>query len=46
MDQWKWMEYHVLTDMPIKEIAAREGVTIDAVKGWERLAKRRLMNTA
>ncbi|MBP1970758.1 RNA polymerase sigma factor (sigma-70 family) [Virgibacillus natechei] len=46
VNQWKWMHYYILLDMPIKEIATREGVSINAVKGWARLAKRRLMNTA
>ncbi|WP_373893777.1 hypothetical protein [Virgibacillus sp. CBA3643] len=44
VNQWKWMKYHILMDMPIKEIAVREGVLIDTVKGWARLARPRLMN--
>jgi len=32
----------VIEDLSIKEVAAREKVTVDAVKNWGRLAKRKL----
>lgn len=41
-NQWKWVNYYVVQDLSQKEIAEREGVSIDAVKGWSREARRKL----
>lgn len=38
-NQMKWFILFVLQDLSVKEIAEKEGVTIDAVKNWARLAK-------
>jgi len=42
-NQQKWFDSYVIQDLSVKEIAVREGVTVDAVKNWGRLAKRKLM---
>ncbi|WP_154657293.1 RNA polymerase sigma factor [Pontibacillus marinus] len=42
-NQRKWFDGFVIEDLSIKEIALREQVTVDAVKNWGRLAKRKLM---
>ncbi|MBB6454559.1 RNA polymerase sigma factor (sigma-70 family) [Salirhabdus euzebyi] len=34
-----WFTSFVLNDLSVKEIAENEGVTVDAVKNWARLAK-------
>ncbi|MGY0691355.1 sigma-70 family RNA polymerase sigma factor [Virgibacillus sp. FSP13] len=44
VNQWKWIDFYILRDLSIKEIAEQEGVTVDAVKGWARQAKRKLKN--
>ncbi|MEN1969852.1 sigma-70 family RNA polymerase sigma factor [Lentibacillus sp. N15] len=41
-NQWKWVKYHIIEDMPLTEIAKQEGVTVDAVKSWRKTAKKRL----
>lgn len=40
--QMKWFQLFILEDLSVKEIADREGVTIDTVKNWGRLAKQKL----
>src|SRR5699024_1845529 len=40
--QWKWVYHYIILEMPVKAIAAKEGVTVDAVKGWGREARRKL----
>eukprot|EP00130_Batrachochytrium_dendrobatidis_P008677 XP_006683552.1 hypothetical protein BATDEDRAFT_93309 [Batrachochytrium dendrobatidis JAM81] len=42
--QWKWVQYYIIEDMSLKEIAAQEGVSIEAVKSWAKEAKKRLRN--
>ncbi|RDW21399.1 hypothetical protein CWR48_03065 [Oceanobacillus arenosus] len=42
--QWKWVQYYIIEDMSLKDIAAQEGVSIEAVKSWAKEAKRRLRN--
>lgn len=42
-NQIKWLNSYVILDLSVKEIAEREGVTVDAVKNWGRLAKQKLM---
>ncbi|WP_090236158.1 sigma-70 family RNA polymerase sigma factor [Lentibacillus halodurans] len=41
-NQWKWVRHHLIEDMPIREIAEQEGVTIEAVKSWGKGARRTL----
>lgn len=45
-NQWKWVHYHIMLDMAIKDIALQENTTIDAVKGWGRLARKKLSSEA
>ncbi|TFJ92101.1 hypothetical protein [Lentibacillus salicampi] len=33
-NQWKWVQFYIMDDMSLKEIARQEGVTIEAVKSW------------
>lgn len=40
--QWCWVEGSIIKGLTNKEIAAREGVTEEAVKSWSRSAKERL----
>lgn len=40
--QWKWVYYYIILEMPVKSIAAREGVTEDAVKSWGKQARKKL----
>lgn len=41
-NQWKWVKYYIMDDLPLKEIAEQEGVTMEAVKSWGKTAKKRL----
>lgn len=41
-NQWKWVEYYIIERMSIKEIAAKEGVSADAVKSWGREVRKKL----
>ncbi|WP_163969580.1 sigma-70 family RNA polymerase sigma factor [Oceanobacillus halotolerans] len=43
-NQWKWVYYAIILEMPQKEIAQQEGVTVEAVKSWAKTAKRKLRN--
>lgn len=43
-NQWKWVEGHIIKEMPLKEIAEQEEVTVEAVKTWAKTAKKRLRN--
>lgn len=40
--QWTWLKYYIFENMPIREIAAQEGVTVEAVKSWGKEAKKKL----
>ena len=40
--QWTWVVYFVIKEYPLKEIAAQEEVTIEAVKSWAKEARRKL----
>ncbi|HLR08764.1 MAG TPA: sigma-70 family RNA polymerase sigma factor [Bacillota bacterium] len=40
--QWKWVQFYIIEDMPVKEIAKQEGVTVEAVKSWGKEARRKL----
>ncbi|MFA1820147.1 sigma-70 family RNA polymerase sigma factor [Virgibacillus oceani] len=41
-NQWNWVYYYIIVGMPLKEIAALKGVSVDAVKSWGREARRKL----
>lgn len=41
-NQWKWVKHYITEGMKLKEIAAQEGVSVDAVKSWGREARRKL----
>ncbi|WP_047984284.1 sigma-70 family RNA polymerase sigma factor [Ornithinibacillus californiensis] len=41
-NQWKWVDYYIIQGLSQKEIADREGVSIDAVKSWAREARKKL----
>ncbi|ASF40803.1 hypothetical protein CEH05_17230 [Halobacillus halophilus] len=45
-NQWKWIYYSIIHDFSVDQIAAREGVTRDAVKNWGRHARKRLENSS
>jgi len=40
--QWQWVEYFIIADLTIQEIAEIESVSADAVKSWGREARRKL----
>ncbi|WP_188454785.1 sigma-70 family RNA polymerase sigma factor [Virgibacillus oceani] len=40
-NQWKWVYYFIVQDMSIKDIAAQEGKTADAVKSWGKQVKKK-----
>ncbi|WP_164671171.1 sigma-70 family RNA polymerase sigma factor [Virgibacillus doumboii] len=41
-NQWKWVYYHIIEDMPYKDIAITENTTVDAVKSWGKQVKKKL----
>jgi len=41
-NQWKWVRQYALEGMSLKEIAEKEGTTVEAVKSWARQARRKL----
>jgi|SRR5690625_2973819 len=40
--QWKWVYYYVILGYSLREIAERENVTIEAVKGWAKMTRKKL----
>ncbi|KGX86353.1 RNA polymerase sigma factor [Pontibacillus litoralis] len=42
VNQMKWFNGFILQDLAVKDIARKEGVSINAVKNWARLAKQKL----
>lgn len=40
--QWKWLKYYIIEDLTIKEIAEQEEVSVEAVKGWAKEARKKL----
>ncbi|MHA6250816.1 sigma-70 family RNA polymerase sigma factor [Oceanobacillus sp. CAU 1775] len=40
--QWKWVQYYIIEDISLKEIAEKENVSVEAVKGWAKEARRKL----
>lgn len=41
-NQWRWVQHYIIEDMPIKEIAQLENVSIHAVKSWGREVRKKL----
>jgi RNA polymerase sigma factor (sigma-70 family) len=41
-NQWKWVDYYVIQGLSQKEIAEKEGVSVDAIKSWSREARKKL----
>ncbi|WP_029270227.1 sigma-70 family RNA polymerase sigma factor [Virgibacillus alimentarius] len=41
-NQWKWVASFIILELPLKEIARREGVTVEAVKSWGKQARKKL----
>ncbi|SES62070.1 RNA polymerase sigma factor, sigma-70 family [Oceanobacillus limi] len=41
-NQWKWVYYAIIQEMPQKEIAEAEQVSINTVKSWGREARKKL----
>lgn len=41
-NQWKWLYYAVINEMPLKEIAIQENTTVEAVKSWGKQVRRKL----
>ncbi|MFD1039797.1 sigma-70 family RNA polymerase sigma factor [Virgibacillus byunsanensis] len=44
INQWKWVYYFVIQDLPVKEIAKLEDTTADAVKSWGKEVRKKLRN--
>ncbi len=42
--QWKWIDYYIIQDMSVEEIAVRENVHVEAVKSWGRGVRKKLQN--
>lgn len=42
--QWKWVQYYIIEDKSLKEIAEQEKVSVEAVKSWAKEVKRKLRN--
>lgn len=43
--QWKWVYWYIIHGYAVKEIAAIEGTTEDAVKNWGKEVKRKLRDS-
>lgn len=41
-NQWKWVAYFIIENMTVKEIAEQEGVSMEAVKSWGKMVRRKL----
>jgi len=41
-NQRKWVYYAIIRDLPLKEIARKEDVTVEAVKSWGKQARKKL----
>ncbi|MCF3942605.1 sigma-70 family RNA polymerase sigma factor [Oceanobacillus alkalisoli] len=44
--QWDWVYYYIIQGMRVKEIAEMKGVSVEAVKGWGKGARRKLREWA
>lgn len=45
INQWKWLYYAVIEGMSLKDLAAQENTSVDAVKGWTKQARKKLRNS-
>ncbi len=43
-NQWKYVYYHIIEDIPYNEIAITENTTVDAVKSWGQQVKKKMQN--
>ena len=43
-NQWKWVHYFIIKEMPIKEIAHLENKSEEAVKSWGKQVRKKLRN--
>ncbi|GAB3049130.1 sigma-70 family RNA polymerase sigma factor [Virgibacillus ainsalahensis] len=41
-NQWKWVYYHIIDGIPLKEIAIQENTTMEAVKSWGKQVRKKL----
>ncbi|MFC4022323.1 sigma-70 family RNA polymerase sigma factor [Oceanobacillus longus] len=41
-NQWKWIYFHILGDMSVKDIAIQENTTVEAVKSWGKQVRKKL----
>ncbi|SFD42129.1 RNA polymerase sigma factor, sigma-70 family [Lentibacillus persicus] len=39
--QWKWVQHRIILDMPYKEIAEAENVSVEAVKSWGKQVRKK-----
>lgn len=40
--QWNWVYYHIILEMPLKDIAEMKGVSVESVKSWGKEARKKL----
>lgn len=45
-NQWKWVYYYIVLNLPLKIIAQQENTTLNAVKGWSRQARKKLQRVS
>lgn len=43
-NQWKWVDYFIIKDLSVKDIAHLENKSEDAVKSWGRQVRKKLRN--
>ena len=41
-NQWKWVKLYIIDNLTQREIADREGVSVEAVKSWAKEARKKL----
>lgn len=41
-NQWNWVYYHIILDLPLKVIANKKNISIEAVKSWGKEARKKL----
>ncbi|PAV31591.1 hypothetical protein CIL05_02730 [Virgibacillus profundi] len=41
-NQWKWVYYHIIDGMTLKDIAFQENKTLEAVKSWGKQVRKKL----
>ncbi|GAB4074307.1 hypothetical protein GCM10028778_18100 [Barrientosiimonas marina] len=40
--QWKWVQFHIIDNLTLPEIAQQENVSLEAVKSWGKQARKKL----